>query len=67
VLQEGSADIAVLSPARAPRRRARKAVTQAEIDAALATFGAWRDTIDTGQLNHELNEARRDDRLQVEL
>jgi hypothetical protein len=62
VLQEDSIDIAVLSPTRPSRRRARKTVTQAEIDAALATFGAWRDTIDGERLIRELDEARSDDR-----
>jgi hypothetical protein len=42
-------------------------VTQADIDAALATFGAWRDTIDTERLKRELDEARSDDRPPVEL
>jgi hypothetical protein len=67
VLQEGSTDIAVLSPVRSSRRRARRVVTQADIDAALATFGAWRDTIDTEQLKRELDEARSDNRTPVEL
>ena len=68
VLRESGQDLAIMSPAgRAPRRRRRgKAVTQADIDAALATAGAWKDLIDVDQFKQDLNEAQSDDRPAIE-
>ena len=43
VLREDGMDLAVLSPARPKRRLRGKRPTQADIDAALATFGAWKE------------------------
>jgi antitoxin (DNA-binding transcriptional repressor) of toxin-antitoxin stability system len=60
MLRDNGEDVAVLSPAPAKRRRVRKP-TQADIDAALATFGTWTD-LDAETFLRELDEARSDTR-----
>ncbi len=66
LLRQDDKDLAILSPARpSPRRRPGKAVTQADIDAALAA--SWKELVDPEQLKRELDEARSDDRPPVEL
>ena len=66
VLRENGEDIAVLSPAKAKRRVKGKRVTQADIDAALATFGTWKD-LDAETFLRELDEARSDTSPPVKL
>ena len=66
VLRENGEDVAVLSPASTKRRRRSKRVTQADIDAALATFGTWKD-FDAETFLRELDEARSDASPPVEL
>jgi hypothetical protein len=69
LLRRGDEDLAVLSPAppaRPTRRPRGKRPTQAQIDAALATFGTWTD-LDAGKLLRELDEARGDATPPVEL
>ena len=68
VLRENGQDVVIISPAsRTPRRRRQgKTVTQADVDAALATAGAWKGLIDADQFKRDLNEAQSDDRSAVE-
>jgi hypothetical protein len=66
VLREKDVDVAILSPARPKRRRAGKRPSQAEIDAALATFGTWTD-LDAERFLRELDQARSDDRPPIDL
>jgi hypothetical protein len=66
LLRRGDHDLAVLSPAKLKRRPKGKRVTQADIDAALATFGTWTD-LDAETLLRELDEARGDASSPVEL
>jgi hypothetical protein len=62
VLRQDGAAVAVLSPARPVRRRRGKQVTQADIDAARATFGAWKGHIDAEHLKRTIKESRSDHR-----
>ena len=67
VLREDGADVAVLSPARPKRRRPLGTrPTPEQIDAALATFGTWKD-LDAERFIRELDEARSDTSPPVEL
>jgi hypothetical protein len=61
VLQRGDEEVAVRMPLRAPRRSGKR-VTQAEIVAARATFGAWKGHIDAEQLKRDIKSARSDHR-----
>lgn len=47
------------------RRRKGKRPTQADIEATLAAFGAWKGHIDTEKLKREIKEARSDHRPPV--
>src|SRR3954470_23018053 len=67
VLHQDETDVAVLSPARAPRRRTGKTVTQADIDASLAAAGGWKGLGDPEQLKRDLDAARSDNRPPVTL
>jgi prevent-host-death family protein len=61
-------DVAVLMPARPrlPRLRGKR-VTQADIDAAMSVFGAWKDQVDPETLKRELRELQVDDKPPIEL
>jgi hypothetical protein len=66
VLRTDDQDVAILSPARpAPRRRRRKPVTQADIDAAMAA--SWVGLVDAEQLKRDLDAARSDNRPPIVL
>ena len=63
VLRQEDRDVAVLSPARPRRGRLKgKAVTQADIDAALSVAGAWRDWINPDEFKRERRELQVHDR-----
>ena len=65
-LRHGNEDVAILSPTRPPRRRRKGApVTQADIDAALTA--SWEGLTDPEHLKQELDAARSDDQLPVQL
>ena len=66
VLREDGEDVAILSPAETKRRLKGTRVTQADIDAALATFGTWMD-LDAETFLRELDEARSDTSPPIEL
>src|SRR5215211_1643212 len=61
-------DVAILMPARprSPRLRGKR-VTQADIDAAMSVFGAWKDQVDPETLKRELRELQVDDKPSIEL
>ena len=67
-LRRGDEDVAILAPA-PPKRRLRrgKTITQADIDASLAAIGSWQGLVDAEQLKRDLDAARSDSRLPVEL
>lgn len=67
LLREDGADVAVLSPARMPRRRKGKTITQSDIEASLAAAGGWTGLGDPEQLKRDLDAARGDSRPPVEL
>lgn len=66
VLRAADQDVAILSPARpTPRRRRRKPVTQADIEAAMSA--SWVGLVDAEQLKRDLDAARGDNRPPIEL
>jgi hypothetical protein len=67
VLREEGTDVAVLAPVRAPRRPKRKVLTPAQIEAVLATAGAWKGLVDVEQFKRDIKAARGDHRPPVEL
>src|SRR3954447_6689630 len=68
VLREGDTDLAILSPARPPRRRVpRKRITPADIKASLAAAGSWKGLLDPEELKRQLDRARSDDSAPVTL
>jgi hypothetical protein len=68
VLRRDEEDIAVLVPARLPRRRKADTATPEEREASLSsTFGAWSGLVDGEQLKRELVEAQSDDRPALQL
>lgn len=62
LLRNGEA-LAVISPAPVRWRRRGKRVTQADIDAALSTFGAWKGKIDAEAFKRQVREGRGHDEL----
>jgi prevent-host-death family protein len=66
-LGDDDRDVAVLSPAQPARRPRGKRPTQADIDAALATFGSWKGHIDAEQFKRDIKAARSDHRPPVKL
>ncbi len=68
VLKRDNKPVALLLPANQSARRQRiRRPTQKDIDAALATFGARKATVDTEQLKRDIKAARSDHRPPVEL
>ncbi len=69
VLHRNNKAVAVLMPARRTPRRGKKGktLTQAQREAVLSTFGAWKGHIDAEQLKREIKEARSDHRPPVNL
>jgi hypothetical protein len=65
VLRDDDADVAVLAPAKRRRRLPGKRPTQADIDAALATFGSWKGHIDAERFKRDIKAARSDHRPSV--
>jgi hypothetical protein len=66
VITRGDEDLVILSPAAPKRGRQGKRASQADIEAALATFGAWTD-LDAEKFLRELDEARSDNKPPVKL
>ena len=68
VLQRDNNDVAILIPARARgRRRTGNDISQADIDATLAAFGAWKGRIDPEEFMRQVKAGREDDRPPVRL
>ena len=68
VLERDNKPVALLVPVSHSARRQRiRRPTQNDIDAALATFGAWKAKVDTEQLKRDIKAARSDHRPPVEL
>jgi hypothetical protein len=68
VLQRDNNDVAILIPARARgRRRVGRNISQADIDATLAAFGAWKGHIDPDEFMRQVKAGREDDRPPVHL
>jgi hypothetical protein len=69
-LTRGGTDAAMIVPVNAPRPRRcprGKEITQADIEATLSTFGAWKGHIDAEAFKHEIKDARSDHRPPVRL
>jgi hypothetical protein len=62
VLREDGTDLAVIAPAREPRPTHGRRITAADIKATLATFGAWKDNVDTERLKRDRRELQEPDR-----
>lgn len=62
VLERDGEAVAVLSPAPVKRRRKGKRITDADIEAARATFGSWKGHIDAEQFKRDIKAARSDHR-----
>jgi hypothetical protein len=61
LLRDGDTDVAVIAPAPPQRRRRRgRTISQADIDAALAVAGAWKDWIDPEAFKRERRELQSD-------
>ena len=68
VLRQDDRDVAILSPARPRRARSKgKAVTQADVDAALSVAGAWKDWMNPDDFKRARRELQVHDRLPREL
>ncbi len=65
VLPRAGEGLAVIGPVPATRQRRRKRATQADIDATLSVFGAWKDKIDPEAFKRQVKEGREDDRPSV--
>lgn len=62
MLREHGADLAILAPAPARRRPRKQPITQADIEAALAVAGAWKDWMDPEEFKRERRELQVHDR-----
>ena len=58
VLRDDSEDLAVIVPANAVQRPAKRTKTKADYDAFLSAAGSWKD-VDTDKLIEDIYESRR--------
>lgn len=66
VLRRGTEELAVVTPARPRRRRAKREPTPADIEAFHRAAGSWQD-VDTDKLVADIHQSRRSSRPPVEL
>jgi hypothetical protein len=68
VLHRSNSDVAILIPVGARgRKRKGKSISQADIDATLAAFGAWKGHIDPEEFMRQVKAGREDDHPPVRL
>ena len=67
VLQVDSEELAILIPLPMSRGRAKRVLSQAEIDAVMSAAGSWKGLIDVERFKAEIKAARSSTRPPVEL